>query len=186
MSEAEFENPSKLPRYPLINLILFHLGWVACIAGAAYGYPLVGVAAVVVLVGFHVAQSRRPRLELGLALFAGALGYGLDSLLVTIGAFSFPEPAQLGGPAPVWMAAMWANFATALTSSLGWLRGRFGLAFLFGLIGGPVAYFAGDRWGAISLADAISIPVGIEWAVAFPVLTGIAAHYTRRTVPTSQ
>ncbi|MEM7264201.1 MAG: DUF2878 domain-containing protein [Planctomycetota bacterium] len=175
----EFENPSKLPRYPLINLVLFHVGWVACIAGAANGVPWVGVGTVVILVAIHVAQSKRPQLELGLAVFAAALGYGFDSALVLLGAFEFPEPAQLGAPSTVWMAAMWANFATTLTSSLGWMRGRLPLAFVFGLVGGPVSYFGGHKWGAIQLENVISIPVGIEWAIAFPLLVGIAARSTK-------
>jgi hypothetical protein len=46
---------------------------------------------------------------------------------------------------------MWIAFATTLNVSMRWLRGRPELALLFGAVGGPLAFYAGERLGAVTV-----------------------------------
>ena len=79
--------------------------------------------------------------------------------------------------APPWIAALWMGFATTLCHSLGWLRGRFIGSLLFGMIGGPLAYYAGMRLGALDFGLS-TLPtlsaIAIEWGVAMPAVTAMA------------
>ena len=54
--------------------ILFQAGWFACVLGAAYGYPLLGIVAAAAVVAFHVARAARPRAELKLVALALVVG----------------------------------------------------------------------------------------------------------------
>jgi hypothetical protein len=74
--------------------------------------------------------------------------------------------------APYWIITMWMLFATTLNVSMRWLRGKPRLAALFGLIGGPVTYFAGEELGGIVLLNPIaaSLALAIGWAIIMPVL----------------
>ena len=84
--------------------------------------------------------------------------------------------ALVEGAAPYWMVALWALFATTLNVSLRWLRARPWLGALLGALGGPAAYYAGARLGALELATAGAGlgAIAIGWAVLTPLLLGTA------------
>ena len=74
------------------------------------------------------------------------------------------------------MVALWMGFATTLRHSLAWLQPRLILAAALGSIGGPLAYYAGERLGAIRIEDASGAYVGVAaiWAIALPALLHLA------------
>jgi hypothetical protein len=57
-----------------------------------------------------------------------------------------------------------------------WLLGRWWLASLFGAIGGPLAFYAGMRLGAVSFPDPIAAlaVLAVGWAVLMPLTAWIA------------
>ncbi len=157
----------------LVNFVAFQVGWLACVVGAADGSPWLGPIAVLILAGGQWAVSWRSMSLFKVFAVAGVVGYAADSLLVVAGLMSFPPQAALGAPSSLWMAALWVNFATTLDESLAWLRGRPALAALIGLGGGPLAYWGGEKLGAIRLEGWPALAaVGVEWAVATPLLLG--------------
>ena len=91
-----------------------------------------------------------------------------DSLLVWSGAMAFPEAAGPAFPTTLWMVALWINFAAALRHCMGWLCGRFVLATVFAAIGGPLAYLAGSKFGALEIHSLLAIV--IAWALVMPCL----------------
>jgi hypothetical protein len=167
----------------IINFVAFQVGWFACVVGAARGWPLAGPAAVLAIALLHLMLYRCPRRDIPLFIAAGVMGWLADSALVLAGLLDFPEHARLGGPSTIWMAMMWVNFATVINASLGWLRGRPLLAAAFGLTGGPAAYWAGATLGAVTLpSGAVSglIAVGVEWALAMPILLVMSSWIATR------
>ncbi|MGB5202220.1 MAG: DUF2878 domain-containing protein, partial [Sedimenticolaceae bacterium] len=80
--------------------------------------------------------------------------------------------------APYWIVAMWMGFATTLNVSLGWLKGRYWLAALFGAVGGPLAYLAGAKLGGITLisSEAALTALALGWATIMPLLMYLAAR----------
>lgn len=159
----------------VVNVVLFQVGWFACVLGAAYGLPLIGALAAGVIIVWHLARAVEPKKEMVLiavALMAGAL---FDTLLVQKGWVRFATGVLVEGTAPYWMIALWAIFATTLNVSLRPLRPHLGLAALFGAIGGPAAYYAGTRLGAIEFVTAgAAIAIGIGWAILTPALLSAA------------
>jgi hypothetical protein len=79
--------------------------------------------------------------------------------------------------APVWDVVLWIQFATLLRYALGWLRGRPALAVLFGAVGGPVAFVAGERLGAVAFHPSPGfslIALAVVWAMVLFLLTRLA------------
>lgn len=90
---------------------------------------------------------------------------------------------QLNELSPAWIVALWLAFATTFNVSLRWLQGRHGLSAALGLIGGPLAWFAGSRMGALELSDLKLdlLVIGVGWAVLMPVLLLLARRLTEPT-----
>jgi hypothetical protein len=67
---------------------------------------------------------------------------------------------------------MWALFATTLNVSMTWMKGRYLLAALVGLIGGPLAYYAGHKLGAVNFSNTMMTltVVGAGWFFIMPLL----------------
>jgi hypothetical protein len=102
------------------------------------------------------------------------LGCAVDSALAHAGVLSFSPYGAVVWLCPVWMAAPWANFASALHLSLSWLRGRYWLGGVLGACGGPMAYYGGQRLGALRLGENVPISlavIAVEWGIVTPVLT---------------
>ncbi len=160
----------------LINYLGFQAGWFACILGAAAGYPWLGAVVVTAIVAAHLAWNARRVSESLLIGLAAALGYIADSVLALGGCLQFEPQTLLGAPSPIWMVALWANFAATLRWSLAWLDGRYAAGALLGALGGPLAYYAGARLGAVSFENPAAglIAVAAEWAIATPLLLAMS------------
>jgi hypothetical protein len=79
------------------------------------------------------------------------------------------------------MLSLWLAFATTLNHSLRWLTCRPVAAALAGALGGPLAYLAGAKLGALTLATpAITLPfIAMLWTLAmvtFSMIVMRAAH----------
>ncbi len=118
-----------------------------------------------------------------LILLAIALGFAADSLLVAIPFRQLCRSAAVGPLAPIWILALWANFALTLNHSLAWLQSRPWLAAALGAIGAPLAYFFAARsWHALTLADPLATTLALLaaiWAIVTPLLCEAAARLSR-------
>ena len=157
----------------ILNFLCFQAGWFACAFGAAWGQPVVGPIVVGTLLILQLPLVPAPGRQVRFLLLGMALGWLFDSVLMNAGVLSFGRQGTIIGMCPVWMAALWANFAGTLHLCLSWLRGRYGLACALGLCGGPLTYYAGQRLGAIWLGDSLAfslVVIAIEWALVTPAL----------------
>lgn len=159
-----------------LNVLLFQAGWFACVLGAAHGLPWIGLLAAAAIVGWHLTRAARPGRELALVALATVLGALFETMLVQTGLVRFDTGTLVEGTSPYWMVALWAMFATTLNVSLRWLRPHLGLAAVLSALGGPVAYYAGARLGAIELTTvgAALAAIGLGWAILAPTLLGAA------------
>jgi hypothetical protein len=151
-----------------VNFAAFQMAWLIAVWGAAGGLTWLGPVAVLGWVSAYAFWQTAARADLALLVGAGVLGGIIDSVLVLLGVIAFPESAGPGFPTTVWMVALWVNFAAALRHSVGWLCGRFGLGTVFGAIGGPLAYLAGEKLGAINIQMVSGVV--IAWLIAMPCL----------------
>lgn len=163
----------------LINVVAFNLAWFACVLGAAHGLGWLGPSAVAVVIALHLSLANRPGRELRLVVVAAVTGLVWESLLVRSGLLVYAAPAAVAGVAPLWIVAMWMNFATTWNVSLRWLRNRPLLAVVFGGFGGPLAFYSGAKLGGVvfgNTAPALAI-IGLGWAVLTPLLIAYAARH---------
>jgi hypothetical protein len=130
-----------------------------------------------------------PRAELALAGIAAGTGLVADTLFAQAGVLQYASPWPVPGVAPAWIIVMWMNFALTLNVALRWLHGRYWLAAVLGVVGGPLAYLAGLRLGAATLAAPAPVAytvIAVTWAVAVPLLVWSAAWSDRRWPATSR
>ena len=152
--------------FNLWNIVAYQIAWFAVIIGAAQGFAWAGAATALLVVAVHLTL-RRDWFDLKLIVFAACIGMLVDSTLAMTGQVKF-EAAWPKGIAPFWMLCLWMAFATTLNHSLRWLTTRPVAAALAGAAGGPLAYFAGAKLGALTLitpAITLSI-VALLWTLA--------------------
>jgi hypothetical protein len=163
----------------LTNALLFQVAWFSAVLGAAKGMPWLGVVAIAAVAALHLARARLPSRELALLALAFAAGAIFETLLVQTDMLQFEGGALLAGTAPVWMVALWASFATTLNVSMRALRDRLFFAALLGAIGAPLAYYGGQKLGAVHMSDpgpALAIIAG-GWAILTPLLFVAARRF---------
>jgi hypothetical protein len=79
------------------------------------------------------------------------------------------------------MAALWFNFALLVSISLAWLKGKYLVALILGGLFGPLAYWGGEKLGALTVADAFwqgYFPLAVLWAFVLPCLIFIHIKLT--------
>lgn len=158
------------------NLVLFKIGWIACVLFAAQGQPAYAVAAVLIVVGLHLHNAPVVAKELMLLGTAALMGLAWESALVASGLVAYPTAP--GGPAlaPYWIVAMWVLFATTINRGLAWVKQHWAIAAFAGALGGPLAFAGGAGFGAVILAESwFSLGViGAGWAILLPLLALVA------------
>lgn len=153
----------------VVNLVLFQGLWWLTILCVPAGLGWVGPAAVLGVLLGQLWWLKDRGCELRALLVTALPGFLLDSLLGYLGAFGFPHDTQLLGSLPLWMGALWLNFALTTRHGLAWLHGRPWLGVAFGALGGPLTYLAGVKFGALVIAAPLPLWLGalaLSWGVA--------------------
>lgn len=168
----------RMTLHKLLNFIGFQVVWLACALGAGKQIPELAVLAAIIFIMAHIYLSVDRQRDLAFIMVAGIVGTAVDSILMNLGVFSFSGrlflPEWL---VPIWLSGLWLSFASTLHYSLSWLQKRYVLATLFGAVGGPLSYYAGHRFGALTLGqDIISslVFVSICWGIITPALARLA------------
>lgn len=166
----------------LLNFLLFQAGWFACVLLGQTSYYLLGPVLVAGIVLYHLKRVENPTAERQLLLIALLVGLVWENLLAVSGLLVYPTGQLYGLLAPIWIVVMWPLMAITLNFSLRWIRGKTWLAVVFGAVGGPLAFLAGERLGSVTFSDrqmAITL-LAIGWAVLFPLMMKFAGHYDGR------
>jgi len=166
----------KAMRNTIINLVLFKVGWVACILFAAMGKPLFATAAVAITVAIHLYRVPVPAKEALWLACAGLTGLVWESVVVWSGLIEYPAGIQAGLLAPYWIVSMWVLFATTINFGFKWIKRHWLLGATFGLVGGPLAFLAGTAAGAAQFSNTTQalLLLGVGWAVLLPFLAILA------------
>ena len=166
----------------ILNFIGFQIGWFSCAIGAGKGLQWFGPVVVLILITLHLIFSENHKVEIFLIVVSGIGGTIIDSILSSAGAFNFPGN-PIAPVCPPFMIALWLNFATVLNYSLAWLKKRLIPAAVLGFFGGPLAYYTGTQFGAITLTENATLSlgvIGVEWAIVTPALFALAEHVNRK------
>jgi hypothetical protein len=170
-----------------LNFVFYQVGWFACVLGMAYGLQWLGMTIALALVGLHLCLSTDRGVQVRICLAAALFGLIIDTGQFWAGVFTFPEGIVIEWLPPPTLAVLWIQFATTFRYSMSWLSRRYAVGALFGLFGAPLAYFAGERFGAIEFLPprmANFVLLGVIWSVAVPALVYLSDRWaTRWAVP---
>lgn len=166
----------------LPNLALFYAGWWALVLSAALERPALGMTVVLATLAWHLARVRPQASEVGLVAMASLVGLVVESLFQASGWVVYAAPGPVSILAPLWLVALWVNFALTLNVALRPLQRRLGLAAVLGALGGPLAYLGGASLGALHFAAPIPAlaALALVWALATPTLLVLARRLDAR------
>lgn len=160
-----------------VNFVGLQVGWLACALGAARGYAWIGPLVVAGHLVIHFLWIQNRRQEILFLLVVAVLGTVVDSFQKATGLLSYASDVSVAWLAPLWITAMWVLFATAMTTSLRWLQGRYWLAMVLGAVFGPLSYVAGERLNGVEFNYGFWFTViimGVIWAMVMFGLSWLA------------
>ena len=155
----------------IINFIFFQLIWFVCIIGAATNETHAAVAFSLLIILFHLYLTKDKKNELKILLLASILGFLFDGFLLKNELVLYANHGWSYSITPLWIIVLWMGFAITLNSSLSWLKKKIKLSALFGAVGGPLAYLAGEKLEAVTiLTSGAIVALVIGWAIITPLL----------------
>lgn len=168
-----------MPGFKIIaNFVLFQVAWFACVLGAAHAYPWfgLGIAAVIVLV--QVIFAPRPAKAIAFVLIAMLIGAMVDQAFIYFDIVQYQSHGWSTSWVPVWILGLWMAFASTLNVSLRWLRENSILQLAFGALGGPLAYYAAQKLGAVIISpDMMSyLVLAVFWGLVTVILFTLATR----------
>ena len=164
----------------IINFIFFQLVWFVCIIGAATNNTFATVFLSLLIILFHLYITKDKKSELKILLLASIIGFLFDGFLLKSGLVLYADHGWSFSITPLWIIVLWMGFAITLNSSLSWLKKKLNLSILLGAIGGPLAYLAGEKLGAVTLltSDALLV-IATGWALITPLLIFVSSKNSK-------
>lgn len=159
---------------PVVEWVGFQVVWLACALGAVQGQNAPGVVAAAMFIGAVLATKGWPLPECRVILASGAVGLVAESALVATELIRFAAPWPSTQLAPAWIVALWLAFGATLSAMASLLGPHLATkASIIGFVAGPLAYWAGERLGALQVSGPVALTylaIGLIWAVALPSL----------------
>jgi len=159
---------------PIAEWAGFQIVWLASALGAAQGRTAPGVIVAAVFIGAVLAMQRSSSSECLAVLASGFTGFLAESALVLTELVRFAAPWPSPQLAPAWIVALWLAFGATLSAMASLLGHHFVIkASVTGIVAGPLAYWAGERLGALEIVGSVPLTylaIALIWAVALPSL----------------
>lgn len=167
---------------PLLKLLAFQLLGFALVASPALHLDLLAVGLLCLWLPVHLKFSACARADRRLLVATLLLGPCCDLLLLHSGLMTYHGVTLSEALPPLWIYAMWANFALLFNHSLRILGRYIWLSIPVALMSAPLAYFGGSALGAANLTAptwlALSAVAGC-WIVIVPILAALSAKALR-------
>lgn len=159
----------------LLNIAIsinYTIGWFICILAGREGLELLPIAFTALTTFLFLYQLNKTDkvsyLSTLFLIFYGAiLGFILETFFIS---FDFIKYATVNAVSsrlpPSWIWCLYFLFIPAFTKCFTFLHKHWSTCFLFGLVGGPISYYAGVKLHAASLPMvSYLILLGIGWAI---------------------
>jgi len=164
-----------------VNYVLYQVGWFACILGAAWRQEVAGVVIALVLMAVHLWLSQEREVEVRLIATALLVGTIVESVQGAAGTYTSTTVLDLGGNQPIWLLTLWAQFAITFRYCLRAVVARPWAALVFGACGGPLAFFAADRLGALTLLPPLGeglLRISVAWTIALLLFSWVTRKWS--------
>ena len=161
----------------LINAGLFYLVWITAVVGSAQLMVWPVLLSCGILLAWQLHPARRHPTDFKVLAVALILGLLADSLWIGTGLLEYTDQRPFATISPLWIIALWAGFALTINHSLQFLKNHPVLPIISGVIGGPMSYYAGVRFGAVEyLAGTmlVSTCLAVSWTIAILILVRVS------------
>ncbi|MGH8051343.1 MAG: DUF2878 domain-containing protein [Arenimonas sp.] len=164
----------KLPWSKIANALGYQAVWFATLISVSKGYFWLGFASSLVFAALMLCFGGKAKQDSRIVLIGLILGMTVDTLFASSGWIEYQQAWSGIGLAPLWIIALWLSFSFTLNHSMAFLRQNYGLAAIFGLLGGPLAYWCADR--VFNVIDygidvfIVMIGLGVCWGLAIPAI----------------
>lgn len=160
------------------NIVMYQIAWFVCILGAAYSRPWLASALVLAWVLIHISLSNSPKKEALFIFLAPCIGVVVDQILNNHGYVLYQAHGWSNSIVPIWIIALWLAFASTFSISLRWLQHKTLLCAVLGAIAGPLAYFAAERLGAVTMTAIPNsyLAIALGWGIVFPSLMSLSTR----------
>ena len=147
------------------NVIFFNIVWLACVLGATYGYVWVSLLITIAFITWQLRYKKNYFADGVLIAVCLVLGFILDSTWLIGGYIRYASGEFYAPLPPLWILCLWASFAMTFNYSLNWLKQRYLIAFIFGVIGSPMSYLGAHKLGAVEFLqpDLFFIYMPLAW-----------------------
>lgn len=166
-----------------INFLLFQSVYTISLIGVVNDLPWLGPAALAAFALWHACTATTAKTDFLVAGIAMLAGFLLDTLYIRSGLITYSGALLWSGVAPLWIVALWANFALTFNGCLRWLRSRLGLAAALACIGSPLSYYAGIRLGTATITGDPLLLFGLialTWGITVPALLWLSTRVERQ------
>jgi len=155
----------------ILNLLVFQIGWLACVLGGNL-YALIYTPLALAFHHWFILVNVR---EWRFVAMVVVIGVFWDALMAFTGVINYPDSDLIG--LPLWLICLWFLFATTFHHSLRWMSQHLWLAAFFAGVFGPFSYWAGSQltsadFGPPLFSSLLIIAAG--WALLFPAGIHIA------------
>ncbi|MDI6401362.1 DUF2878 family protein [Balneolaceae bacterium ANBcel3] len=139
----------------VVMTAIFIIGIVASYQGALQEAGWLGPLVVGLIIGYELLKNKsllKPKVML--FLFVGLGGFVLESLLIVSTVYSVSETSRWLMPsplAPLWICALWLNYAARVPGYLAFLKGRHPLNFIIGVLFAIIIYYSASRMELVNL-----------------------------------
>ena len=163
----------------IINYFGFSIVWICCASTPSLEMPLLAPIITLIFLFFHfsiIAYKRYQELQLIIfAIFLGAIvdsGFAIFNIVQYNGVIN-----QFPNLAPIWVLCLWAGFASQVNYAMRYLRGKYLLISLYGLLA-PLAYIAGEKINAVSIGteNINYVIIAITWSISFILLFKVSEY----------
>lgn len=162
------------------NFITFQVAWFVL----AYWHNQYAAFTAMVLLAWLCYSERWPAMRIKLTVQIASIGLLVDSGLVYAGFIGFDADVL---PIPFWFVMLWALFACTCSMSLSWLINKPFAATLAGAIFGPLSYWAGMQFEALSISGGNGLmAVSVAWAMMMWLFSFLYRNSKRFIVPDAQ
>lgn len=174
----------------LLNSLCYTAGWFWCVLFGIHGHPILGAIGAVFLILFQLYCTKIKDIglyiqDLLLVIFSVPLGALLEMLFIQTNLIHYANTTKM--LPPIWIVFLYPLFSLLLNHSLKIIKKNYLISFLFGFLGAPLSYIAGNSLGGLTFPYPLLqtwIMIGICWGLYLCLLTKIANIVEKATVET--
>lgn len=158
----------------IANAAGYQVVWLVTLMSTSKGFFWPGFITSIAFALAMLCFGGKAKQDSRIVMIGLVLGAAIDTLFAAGGWIQYAMPWTVVSFAPLWIIALWLSFSFTLNHSMSFLRKNYVVAGLFGLVGGPLAYWCADRmFNVIEYGTDISlvmIGLGLCWGCVIPAI----------------